>query len=190
MVHVSEINACFLASLPKPSGCGFSSCRTQQQFFPFYKKSFEAFPKSIQGKLVPAGGAAASPRMPCIAAAPPKDEGLPGASLGGKEGDEAGSREEKGLSPSRAHGRCLCFSLAALRDLGLDPCCCYLRLSPAAAGMGDVCIPHLLPHLPAAPPKLHLWLSQKQQQLESAGKDGLRKGPMVWAAAAGNSSWQ
>uniref|UniRef100_A0A8B9T5R2 Mal, T cell differentiation protein like n=1 Tax=Anas platyrhynchos TaxID=8839 RepID=A0A8B9T5R2_ANAPL len=29
---------------------------------------------------------AASPRMPCVAAALPTDEGLPGASLGGKEG--------------------------------------------------------------------------------------------------------
>lgn len=52
---------------------------------------------------MPAGGAAASPRMPCVAAALPTDEGLPGASLGGKEGGEAGCREEKGLFPSHAH---------------------------------------------------------------------------------------
>uniref|UniRef100_A0A8B9VW79 Mal, T cell differentiation protein like n=1 Tax=Anas zonorhyncha TaxID=75864 RepID=A0A8B9VW79_9AVES len=32
----------------------------------------------IEEKLVPAGGAAASPRMPCVAAALPTDEGLPG----------------------------------------------------------------------------------------------------------------
>lgn len=82
------------------------------------------------------------------------------------------------------------MSLAALRDLGLDPCCCYLGLSPTAAGMGDVRVHHIVPHLPAAPPQLHLRLSQKQQQLESAGKDGLRKGQVVWAAAAGTSPLQ
>lgn len=89
------------------------------------------------------------------------------------EGGEERLREEKGLSPFCAHQRRLCLSLAALRDLGVDPHLCYLRLLPAAAGMGDVRVPQLLPHLPAAPYKLPLRLSQKQRELESAGKEGL-----------------
>lgn len=97
-----------------------------------------------------------------------------------------GFREKKGLSPSCAHQRCLCLSPSDLRGLGLDPRCCYLSLLPAAAGMGYVCVPYLLPHLPVAPHKLPLRLSQKQQQLESAGKEGLRNGQRWVAAAAGD----
>lgn len=111
-----------------------------------------------------------------------KDTELPtaaGASPGGRRG---GLREEKGLSPSQAHGRRLCLSPAALRDLGVDPRRCYLRLPPAAAGMGDVRVPQLLLHLPAAPINLHLRLSQKQREVETGGKEGLGQRQMLAAA--------
>lgn len=77
----------------------------------------------------------------------------------------------RALWTSHLQNRSLCLHATGdtLRDLGLDPCCCYLGLSPTAAGMGDVRVHHIVPHLPAAPPQLHLRLSQKQQQLESAG---------------------
>lgn len=65
------------------------------------------------------------------------------------------------------------MSLAVLWGLGVDPRRCDLRLLPAAAGMGDVRVAHLLPHLPAAVLQLPLWLTQKQRELESAGKEGL-----------------
>lgn len=48
--------------------------------------------------------------------------------------------------------------------------------------MGDVRVPQLLPHLPATPYKLPLRLSQKQRELESAGKEGLGHWQMLAAA--------
>lgn len=77
------------------------------------------------------------------------------------KGGEEGIGEEKSFSSSHTHQRRL-FVLAALRDLGVDPRRCYLRLLAAAAGMGDVRVPHLLPHLPAAPLKLPPRLPQEQ----------------------------
>lgn len=114
-----------------------------------------------------------------------KTRGFPRLPRPAQEGGEEELGEEKGLSPSHAHQRHLCLSLAALWDLGVDPCRCYLRLPPAAAGMGDVRVPQLLPHLPAAPHKLHLRLSQKQRELESAGKEGLG----CWQMLAAGAVW-
>lgn len=91
--------------------------------------------------------------------------------------------ERKRAFPHPTLIRGACLSLAALRDLGVDPCRCYLRLLAAASGMGDVCVPHLLPHLPAAPLKLPPRLPQEQRELESAGKEGMEHGQMLAAAA-------
>lgn len=97
-------------------------------------------------------------------------------------------RRELGRKRSFPHPTLIvgaCLSLADLRDLGVDPRRCYLRLLAAAAGMGDVRVPHLLPHLPAAPLKLPPRLPQEQRELESAGKEGKEHGQMlagvVWA---------
>lgn len=72
-----------------------------------------------------------------------------------------------------------CLSPAGLRDLGVDPRRGYLRLLAAAAGMGDVRVPHLLPHLTAAPLKLPPRLPQEQRELESAGKEGMEHRQML-----------
>jgi len=102
------------------------------------------------------------------------------SSCWGWPGRQGGTQGAGGASLSHAYQRHLC--LAVLRDLGVDPHRCYLCLLPAAAGMGDVCVPQLLPHLPAAPLKLPLRLSQKQRELESAGKEGRGHWQMLAAA--------
>lgn len=117
-----------------------------------------------------------------------KTQGFPWPLGPARERGEEGLREAKGLSQSRSHRRHLSLFLAALWDLGVDPRCCYLRRLTTAAGMGDVRVPQLLPHLPAAPLKLHLRLSQKQRELESTGKEGLGHWQML-ARAQDHCGW-
>ncbi|XP_034515446.1 MAL-like protein isoform X2 [Ailuropoda melanoleuca] len=54
--------------------------------------------------------------------------------------------------------------------LGLDPGRCYPGSKSVAARMGDVCLPHLLSHLPDVPVVLPVWILQKIRVLASPGR--------------------
>lgn len=65
----------------------------------------------------------------------------------------------------------LWFSLPVIWVLGLDPRSCHPGRRPVAARMGDVCLAHLVSHLPDVPVVLLVWILQKIRVLESLGKN-------------------
>lgn len=65
----------------------------------------------------------------------------------------------------------LWFLLTDIWVLGLDPGRCHPGSKSVAARMGDVCLPHLLSHLPDVPVVLPVWILQKIRVLASPGKN-------------------
>ncbi|XP_057165082.1 nephrocystin-1 isoform X1 [Ursus arctos] len=64
----------------------------------------------------------------------------------------------------------LLLARADIWVLGLDPGRCHPRSKSVAARMGDVCLPHLLSHLPDVPVVLPVWILQKIRVLASPGQ--------------------